>query len=324
MPQSPNKILAALPGRDYQRLRPVLRTVHLPAESLLPHCGHTRVYFPGTGLCSVITRMADDSMIEVACVGSEGVVGLPMLFGEFRDGQHTHVQVGDGSVQYLPIVLFEHELARSPALRELLDSYCHSFLETSIQSIACNRLHSAEQRCCRWLLSVHDRIGRVRFELKTRFLARAMGVKNSEIAALLNALEEHGVIRHDGESITIVDAVGLRAIACRCYDAMKRAYTLTVPVVAHRKLRVAGESERARVLPMRPVAGACTLCGSSVRLPHRNGHECILALDEEIRGLVYRTHTLRKFRAQLVSQRAELFRDVLKRTSRGIVKRTLP
>jgi hypothetical protein len=324
VPQSPNKILAALPARDYQRLRPVLRTVHLPAESVLPHCGYTRVYFPGTGLCSVITRMADDSMIEVACVGNEGAVGVPTLSGEFQTGQNAHVQVGDGSVQYLPIVLFEHELARSPVLRELLDSYCHSFLETSIQSVACNRLHSTEQRCCRWLLSVHDRIGRVRFELKVRFLARAMGVKNSEIATLLDALEDHGVIRHDDESITIVDTVGLRALACRCYDAMKRAYTLAVPVIAHRKPRAVGESAGARILPMRPAAGACTLCGSSVRLPHRNGHECILALDEEIRGLVRRTHTLGKFRAQLVSQRAQLFRDILKRTAGGIVKRTLP
>jgi hypothetical protein len=74
---------------------------------------------------------------------------------------------------------------------------------------------------------------------------------------------------------------------------------------------------------MWPAAGACTLCGSSVRLPHRNGHECILALDDEITGLVHRTHTLRKFRAQLVSQRAQLFRDILKRTAGGLVKRTL-
>lgn len=322
MPQSPNKILAALPACDYQRLRPLLRTVHLSAEAMLPHCGHTRVYFPGTGLCSVITRMADDSMIEVACVGNEGVVGLPLLSGEFHDGQNSYVQVGDGSAQYLPSVLFEHELARSSALRELLDSYCHSLLETSIQSVACNRLHSTEQRCCRWLLSVHDRIGRVRFELKARFLARVLGVKNSEIAAILNALAEHGVIRHDGESITVLDAVGLRPIACRCYDAMKRAYTIAVPVV--QRAKAGQEGGGARIIPMRAAAGACTLCGSSVRLPHRNGHECILALDEEISGLVHRTHTLRKFRAQLVSQRAQLFRDILKRTSRGLVKRTLP
>lgn len=103
---------------------------------------------------------------------------------------------------------------------------------------------------------------------------------------------------------------------------MKRAYTIAVPVV--QRAKAGQEGGGARIIPMRAAAGACTLCGSSVRLPHRNGHECILALDEEISGLVHRTHTLRKFRAQLVSQRAQLFRDILKRTSRGLVKRTLP
>ncbi len=323
MPQSPNKILAALPAGDYQRLRPMLRTVQLSAEALLPHCGFTRVYFPGTGLCSVISHMSDDSAIEVACVGHEGVVGLPALSGELRNGQNGYVQVGNGSTQYLPTVLFDRELARSAALRELLDSYSHSFLETTIQSVACNRLHSTEQRCCRWLLNVHDRIGRVRFELKARFLARVIGVKNSEIATLLAALEDHGVIRHDGTSITIVDTIGLRAIACRCYDALKRGYTLAVPVGAPAAAAVAHETGGARILQMRPGTGACTLCGSSARLPHRSGHECILALDEEIGALVRRTHTLRKFRSQLVSQRTQLFRDILTRTRDGLVKRTV-
>ena len=321
MPQSPNKILAALPARDYQRFRPLLRTVHLSAEAVLPHCGHTRVYFPGMGLCSVITRMADDSMIEIASVGNEGVVGLPAISGRF--GQNTYVQVGNGSAQYLPTAVFDQELARTPALRELLDTHCHALLETSIQAVACNQLHSIEERCCRWLLSVHDRIGRVRFELEVRFLARAMGVRNSDIAVLLKALEDNHVIRHDGGSVTILDAVGLQALACRCYEAMKRAYTRSVPVIqAATSSALPEKSSGARILPMWP-AGACTLCGSSLRLPHRSGHECIVALDEEIKSLARRTHTLRKCRAELVSQRTQLFRDVLTRTRDALAKRTL-
>ena len=82
MSQSANKLLAALPRRDYQRLRPLLRTLHVPAETGLPHCGQTRVYFPGTGLCSIINKMADGGSIEVACIGNEGVVGLSALAGE--------------------------------------------------------------------------------------------------------------------------------------------------------------------------------------------------------------------------------------------------
>lgn len=312
MPQSDNKLLAALPRREYQRLRPLLHTLHLSAETGLPHCGQTRVYFPGTGLCSIINKMGDGGGIEVACIGSEGVVGLPALAGECPNERNGFVQVGDGTVQYMPVVHFERELARNGRFREIIDSFCHSFLETIIQAVACNRLHTTEERCCRWLLSVHDRLGRARFELKVRFLARAMGVRNSEVAAIVASLEEQGLVRHDGGSITILDEVELRRHACRCYDAMKRGYTLERTAATPKSSL---PPQTARVLPMRPGVGVCTVCGSSTRIPHRNGHECILALDEEIAGLIQRTHTLRKYRAQLMANRAQLYRDILKRSS---------
>jgi hypothetical protein len=308
MPQSANKLLAALPRRDYQRLRPLLRTLDLRAEMGLPHCGHTRVYFPGTGLCSIISQMSDGTGIEVACVGSEGLVGLNTLTGD-RNG---FVQVGNGTVEYLPVVLFERELARDGRFREVVDRFCQSFLETVIQAVACNRLHVTHERCCKWLLNVHDRMGRGRFELKIRFLARAMGVKNSEIAAILSTLEAQELITHDSDSITILDAIGLRRQACGCYHAMQR----TAAPIGERKAPARDEEmKRARVLHMRPASGVCTQCGSVTNLPHTSTHACILAVDQEIAGLVQRTHTLRKYRAQLLASRAQLYRDILKRSS---------
>jgi CRP-like cAMP-binding protein len=311
MSQSANKLLAALPRRDYQRLRPLLRTLHLSGEMGLPHCGQTRVYFPGTGLCSIINKMADGSGIEVACIGNEGVVGLNALAGESPEERNGFVQVADGTVEYMPAVFFERELARNGRFREVVDRFCHSFLETVIQAVACNRLHTTEERCCRWLLSVHDRIGRGRFELKVRFLARAMGVRNSEVAAIVSSLEDQGLVSHDDQSMTILDAIGLRRLACGCYSAMKRAY---IPEPAVEKTKTAASHSSARVLRMHSGA-ACTLCGSSTRVPHRNGHACILALDEEIAGLIQKTHTLRKYRAQLLANRAQLYRDILKRSN---------
>jgi CRP-like cAMP-binding protein len=314
MSQSGNKLLDALPAREYQRLRPLMRTLHLPAEAALPHCGQTRVYFPVTGLCSIINKMADGAGIEVACIGSEGVVGVHAIADEAPTDRNGFVQVADGTVQYMPVVLFEREMARNGRFRKVIDSFSHSFLEMMIQAVACNGLHTPEERCCRWLLSVHDRIGRARFELKVRFLAHAMGLKNSEVAALVTSLEEHGLIQHDGASIIILDTVGLRRRACRCYDAMKRRYTLERVVVEPEPVAV--RKPTAKVLAMRPgVSGGCTLCGSTTRVPHKNGHECILALDEEIAALVQRTHFLRKYRAQLMANRAQLYRDILKRSS---------
>ena len=222
------------------------------------------------------------------------------------------VQVADGTVEYMPAVFFERELARNGRFREVVDRFCHSFLETVIQAVACNRLHTTEERCCRWLLSVHDRIGRGRFELKVRFLARAMGVRNSEVAAIVSSLEEQGLVSHDDQSITIRDAIGLRRLACGCYSAMKRA---------SRTGTRCRKTKDPRCPRQRPGAAhasrrcACTLCGSSTRVPHRNGHACILALDEEIAGLIQKTHTLRKYRAQLLANRAQLYRDILKRSN---------
>ena len=310
MSQSANRLLAALPRRDYHRLQPMLRTLHLTAETALPHCGQTRVYFPGTGLCSILNKMADGGAIEVACIGNEGIVGLHSLAEEPQD-RNGFVQVGDGTVQYLPAIIFEREIARNERFREVIDSFSHSFLETMIQAVAYNRLHTPEQRCCRWLLSVHDRLGRARFELKIRFLARAMGMKNSQVAAIVASLEAQGVARHDGASMTILDSIGLHRRACRCYDAMKRGYTLERLAPRPR----APAAPPGRVLAMRPGIGTCTLCGSSTRLPHRNGHECIIALDEEIGALVQRTHMLRKYRAQLLANRAQLYRDILTRST---------
>jgi hypothetical protein len=240
-------------------------------------------------------------------------VGLDSLALQCPQGRNSFVQVADGTTQYMPLVLFEHEMARNGGLAAVVDRYCHVFLQMVIQSIACNRLHSFQERCCRWLMSTHTRLGRARFELKPRFLARAMGAKNSEVTAVLTSLDGMGVIRHDADSVTIVDAVGLRRLACRCHEAQgivdARSFT-----AAEEAKAVTPRDGGARILPMRPGVGACTLCGLSTNAPHKNAHDCILALDDEIAASTRRTHTLRKYRAQLLANRAQMFRDILTRS----------
>ena len=137
--------------------------------------------------------MADGGGIEVACIGNEGVVGLAALAGESPEERNGFVQVADGTVEYMPAVFFERELARNGVLREFVDRFCHSFLETVIHAVACNRLHSAEQRVLRWLLSVHDRLAAGRFELKMRFPRQGDGRQDSEVAAIFASLEEQGL-----------------------------------------------------------------------------------------------------------------------------------
>jgi hypothetical protein len=308
--RSPNKLLRALPAREYQRIVPQLRTVSLAAETALPYCGQTRVYFPGTALCSILNKMTDGSVIEIACVGSEGLVGLSALAAERPLVHNAFVQVGDGTSQYMPMLLFERELARNGELRRIVDRYCQSFVQGMIQLVACNRLHSFQERCSRWLLGAHDRLGRARFELRARFLARAMGVRNSEVAKALMSLEQLGVIKLDATSVTILDDAGLRRLACRCYEATKPGDTEEAPA-AQRKPRMLAAAG-ARILPIRPGVGACTLCGLTTNAPHKSDDECILALDEEIGSLTLRSLTLRKHRAQLLALRVHRCRNILK------------
>ena len=310
---SPNRLLAALPCGEYQRLTPFLRSITLPHEAALPHCGHTRVYFPGSGACSITNTMSDGSIIEIASIGNEGLVGLSTLAGDSPPKRNAYLQVGDGSAQYMPLMLFERELARAGPLRDVIDRYCAVFLESMIQSVACNRLHTLQERCCRWLLTTHDRLRRARFELSQKFLARALGARSQELAAVTTRLGQLGLIKYDAGTIIIADGVGLKRLACKCYGALSKAYVERAPspptsggAPAHPKA--------ARVLPIRPGAMTCTLCRSSLNVPHKSNHECILAIDEEITALAQTSHRLRKYRAQLLANRAEMFRNALRRT----------
>ena len=221
------------------------------------------------------------------------------------------MQVGDGYAEYIPSVLFERELARSGALRDMVDRFSNTLIQAMVQGVACNRFHPPEQRASRWLLGVHDRLGRNHFELRTGFLAHVTGAKHQDALQILKTLDDEGLVRHDGQFITILDAVGLRRRSCRCYEAIRRAYGHEPPA----RPRPASSERRATVVRMPRGVGACTLCGSNVRVPHRDLHQCMLALDEELEALVLRTHMLRKYRAQLLQDRLQVFRNTLKRAA---------
>ena len=313
-PQSPNKLLAALPKKDFRRLLPHLRTLRLDNDAVLPHCGDTRVYFPGTGLCSLTNSMADGALIEIASVGNEGLVGLTTLTGEAPPRRYKFLHVGEGTAQWMPLVLFERELAHDGALRELVDRFCRIFLESMIQAVACNRMHSLNERCARWLLTTHDRLGRAKFEMGPGTLARVLGVKVTEIEAVVMNLEHLSLIKQEPRTFTVFDAVGLKRLTCPCYHALKRGYTPDQPLAdAKAEQQPPAPAQSAKILTIRPTGETtCMLCGSGVRLPHKGINECIVALDSEIRSLFARVRSLRNMRADLLSRRVAVYRTFLK------------
>jgi hypothetical protein len=214
----PNKLLASLSSGEYGRIATRLQSLNLSNGSVLPHCGRARVYFPGSGACSVLSRMSDGTTIEVASVGNEGGVGLPAVGSQFT--QCSYVQVAHGALQYMAMSTFE-QLSSNSEFGEVVERYSAEFMRSVMQLVACNRMHTIDARCARWILLTHERVRRARFELTQPFLAMAIGARPDDLSRAIVRLTEAGALRHDGASVTIVDPIALRRASCQCYDALK-------------------------------------------------------------------------------------------------------
>ena len=217
---SSNKLLARLPPADYQRLYPYFETVPLQFKQVLHRGGEEvrRVYFPGGGVCSVTHVMADGRMVEMATVGNEGLVGITACFGGGLEPDEALVQVPDGSAQVLDVVVFRREMDRRGALYDVVNRYVQAYMIFLTQSVACNALHSVEERLARWLLASHDRMGQEDFPLTQEFLAIMLGVRRSSITLAFGALTRAGLIDHAAKKIHIKNRQGLETVSCECYS----------------------------------------------------------------------------------------------------------
>jgi CRP-like cAMP-binding protein len=228
---SPNKLLARLPAADYQRLLPHLETIPLPFKHVLHRGGDEvrRVYFPGGGVCSITHVMADGRMVEMATVGNEGLVGITAFFGGGLESGEALVQVPDGSAQVLDVATFTREMERREAFYEAVNRYVQAYLIFLTQSVACNALHSVEERLARWLLASHDRMGQNDFALTQEFLAIMLGVRRSSVTLAFGALSRAGFIDHANKKIRIKNRRGLEGASCECYATVARHFDRLLP-----------------------------------------------------------------------------------------------
>jgi CRP-like cAMP-binding protein len=304
--QSSNRLLAALPADEYHRLMPELHTIHLRDGETLPHCGAARVYFPERGFCSVRKVMPDGRVIEIASVGNEGVVGLTALSGSLDEvGRSEYVQIANGSASFMLLGAVNRELTQPGMLRRLVERFSRALLESIICAAACNGRHTAEHRCIRWLLSAQDRIGRSQFELTHQSLGLAAGLKKSKVAIVLRRLSKLNIVETAGGMVTIVDRGALERLACDCYRRMKREREEALPPATAR--RPGGCANIVQLVP----DIICSRCHSAANLPHESEHECIIAIDAELRVLVTRTAKLHALRKTLVDERLRAMRDYL-------------
>jgi len=220
-----NRLLGLLSRTDYERLRPHLEYIALKYRQSL-YRGNTRidfVYFIKTGVGSLVNTMANGDAAEVGTIGNEGIVGLPLIFQDERSPTAVYVQVPGTSVR-MTASKFRSELARSASMRRVMLHYAHAFFNQVAQSAACNQFHSLEQRCCRWLLMTHDRMGSDEFLLTQEFLAMMLGVQRTGVTAAAGSLQRAGLINYVRGIVTIRDRRGLQRRACECYRIAKREF----------------------------------------------------------------------------------------------------
>ncbi len=218
-----NRLLSMLPGDVSERLRPHIEEIDLALKQPLYTANEpiTQIYFPCTAVCSLVLRLDDDTLVEIATVGNEGMVGLPLFLGADRTPGRAVCQVA-GAALRLDTDTFRAVLRVAPELQEVLGRYTLVLLTQAGQAAACNGLHALAERGARWLLEAHDRVGSDRFRLTQDFLAAMLGVRRPSVTLAAGMLQQAGLITYHRGEVTILDRAGLEAASCECYAAIRR------------------------------------------------------------------------------------------------------
>lgn len=179
------------------------------------------VYFPTDAVMSLLaTRAQGDSPVEVAVVGSEGMVGVGVALGVDISSIRVAVQGSGAALRATPARL-RAALARNPRLRRAVYRYSHELTSQVMQIAACNRNHTVEQRLARWLLMMQERGGQDRIELTQHFLGAMLGVRRAGVNEVAGALQRRELIRLRRGSMEILDHAGVEDAACECYELLK-------------------------------------------------------------------------------------------------------
>ena len=223
--QPPNKLLAALPANDYQRLIPHLKLVSLPVKQILYEAGEpiTHVYFPDKSMVSIVTTMEDGSTAEVGIVSNEGMVGIPVILGDNITTTTAFVQIAGAAMQMDADVL-RGEFNRGGAIQTLLLCYVQAVYSELAQGVACNRLHILEERLARWLLTVSERLESKDFPLTQEFIAQMLGVRRSGVTVAASTLSRAGMITYQRGHISILNREDLSATSCECYRVIQNEF----------------------------------------------------------------------------------------------------
>jgi len=224
-PQAPgrNRFLGLLTQADFSALAPHLKDCVLERHQILHEQGgpYEFVYFPHSGMISLVVVMSNGETVEAALVGREGAAGVTAGLGSRLAVNRAIVQL-PGAGARIPAARFAAAVAQSDSLRDLVVRHSEAVLAEAQQTAACNILHDVESRLCKWLLQTRDRVGSDTLPLTHEFLSQMLGVRRSTVTLVARLLQGAGMIHYRRGQITIRDPHALEEASCECYRLLRR------------------------------------------------------------------------------------------------------
>jgi CRP-like cAMP-binding protein len=221
-----NRLLQLLPNGERERLEASMDRMPIHPHDMFQRPGESmrNVYFPLSGVISLMTMLRDGSAIETATVGNEGMVGIQAFLGGGAGGNTQAMGQVSGETLRMNADHFRAEVDGGGKLRQVMLAYSQALLAQISQGGACNGSHSIPERCARWLLECHDRAGSDQFVLTQEFLSDMLGVRRPSVTVAARTLQNAGVIDYTRGRITILDRQGLEEAACECYQVIVQEY----------------------------------------------------------------------------------------------------
>lgn len=224
--QTENKLLALLPDDERERLLPSLEFAVLAHGEVIfePDEPIRQVYFPQSGIVSIVAPSESGASVEVAMVGAEGVTGIAALLGDGLPQNRRAVVQVESTGMFIRADVLRREFSRGGRLQELLLRYAQTYCTQITQSVLCQCFHHLEERLARWLLECQLRTNSNELRLTQEYIAQMIGVRRAGVSGAVSQLKERGLIEHARGTVLIIDQEGLEASACECFQVIRAEF----------------------------------------------------------------------------------------------------
>ena len=233
---SSNRLLACLPKRDHQKLAPEIELVSLKAKHTAYEPGKPieHVYFPLNSVISLAAGTRQGRTVEVAAIGNEGMVGLPVFLGASSTPGIAYAQVPGDSLRITAAAFWEQARQSDPIVK-IMRLYAHALIAQIMQRVACNHSHSAMKRCARCLLTTHDQVQKERFPLTQEMLGYMLGIRRTGVSEVASALKKRRIIDYNRGMVEILNRQKLESASCECYVTVKLEFERLFKVLLRRR-----------------------------------------------------------------------------------------